>query len=374
MNQNEIKKFIKKLFLFNCLTEKEIHFLASHILVKEVASQEVVFHENDSCNALYIIVSGTASCLKWNVDHSQQILIKTLERGDVFGDMSFLDASPRFATIQADGTCTILMLKRDPFHSKDPFIINLYSHIQANIAHINLPRLRSISSSFVLSLTKQLQQSELSNQFGRAFIYIILVFGLGGLFDKFGSSAGINISSPLYVWSYLITILLPTISIAYIFKFQLKDVGIGLHNWKKALLDGIVLSFLITLVYFLFRKPLQSFLVHTGVSRGPKPFILIWSLYPIHSYLQELMARGILQTMLQKFYQDPKGLKSIFTTSLVFAMFHTHYGFTMTLITFCFSFLFGFTYIRSYNLIGVSLIHAAIGLYGDSLGIMAQKN
>ncbi len=370
MNQNEIKELLKKISLFNCLIEKEINFLASHILVKEVASQEVIFHENDSCNDLYIIVSGTASCLKWDVDHSQQILIKTLKRGDVFGDMSFLDASPRFATIQADGTCTILMLKRDPFHSKDPFIINLYSHIQANIAHINLPRLRSISSSFVLSLTKQLQQSELSNQFGRAFIYMVLLFGLGGLFDKLGSSAGMNISSPLYVWSYLIALLVPMISIAYTFKFQLKDMGIGLHNWKKALLDGIVLSFLITLVYFLFRKPLQSFLVDAGASRGPKIFILSLSLYPIHAYLQELMARGILQTMLQKFYQDPKGMKSIFTTSLVFAMFHTHYGFTMTLITFCLSFLFGFTYIRSYNLIGVSLIHTTIGLCGHFLGIL----
>ena len=370
MNQNEIKKFIKKIFLFNCLTEKEINFLASHILVKEVASQEVLFHENDSCNALYIIVSGTASCLKWDVDHSQQIRIKTFEIGDVFGEMSFLDTSPRSATIQADGTCTILMLKRDPFHSKDPFIIDLYSHIQANIAYINLPRLRSASSSLVLALTKQLQQSELSNQFGRAFIYIILVFGLGGLFDKLGSSAGIKISSPLYVWSYLAALLVPTISIAYIFKFQLKDMGIGLHNWKKALLDGIGLSLLITLVYFLFRKPLQSFLVHTGASRGPNPFILIWSLYPIHSYLQELMARGIFQTMLQKFYQDPKGMKSIFTTSLVFAMFHSHYGFTMTLSTFCLSFLFGFTYIRSYNLIGVSLIHTTIGLCGHFSGVL----
>ena len=370
MNQNEIKELLKKASLFNCLTEKEIDFLASHILVKEVAEQEVIFHETDSCNDLYIIASGTASGLKWTMDHSQQILIKKFEIGEVFGEMSFLDTSPRSATIQADGTCTILMLKRDPFHSKDPFIIDLYSHIQANIAYINLPRLRSASSSLVLALTKQLQQSELSNQFGRAFIYIILVFGLGGLFDKLGSSAGIKISSPLYVWSYLIALLVPMISIAYTFKFQLKDMGIGLHNWKKALLDGIVLSFLIMLVYFLFRKPLQSFLVHTGVSRGPKPFILSLYLYPIHSYLQELMARGIFQTMLQKFYQDPKGMKSIFTTSLVFAMFHTHYGFTMTLSTFCLSFLFGFTYIRSYNLIGVSLIHTTIGLCGHFLGIL----
>ncbi len=370
MNQNAIKECIKKTALFNSLTEKEVDFIASQVLLKEVAAQEVIFHENDSCNALYILVAGTASAFKSNLEHSQEVLIKKFEIGDVFGEMSFLDNSPRSATIQADGPCILLVLKRQSFHTKDLFITDLYAHIQANIAYINLPRLRSASSSLVIALTKQLQQSELSNQFGKAFIYIILVFGIGGLFDKLGSSPGINVSSAWYTWFYLIAVTCPLLIIAYIFKFRFKDMGIGLHNWKKSLVEGILISCLITLIYFLFRHPLESLLVNTGSSTGPRALTWILASYPIHSYLQELIGRGILQTVIQKFFQDPKGLKSIFTASLVFAMFHTHYGFTMAIITFFIGFLFGCIYIRSYNLIGVSLVHTTLGLCGHSLGLI----
>ncbi|NDE82503.1 MAG: CPBP family intramembrane metalloprotease, partial [Chlamydiia bacterium] len=333
-------------------------------------TKEVIFHENDSCNDLYILINGTASAFKSNLDHSEEILIKKFEVGDVFGEMSFLDHSPRSATIQSDGPCTMLVLQRNSFHSKDLFIVDLYAHIQANIAHINLPRLRSASSSLVTALTKQLQQSQLSNQFGRAFIYIILVFGIGGLFDKLGSSPGINVSSAWYTWSYLIAVTCPLLIIAYIFKFSFKDMGIGLHNWKKALLEGILISCLIILIYFAVRKPLGSLLERTGASTGPRTLTWILAFYPIHAYLQELIGRGILQTVIQKFFQDPKGLKSIFTASLVFATFHTHYGFTMAMITFFIGFLFGCIYIRSYNLIGVALVHTTFGLCGHALGLI----
>ena len=370
MNQNKIKECINKTSLFKALTKKEIDFLATQVLVKQVATQEVIFHENDSCNALYILVAGTASAFKSNLDHSQEILIKKFEVGDVFGEMSFLDNSPRSATIQSNGPCTILVLQRNVFHSKDLFIIDLYAHIQVNIAHMNLPRLRSASSSLVIALTKQVQQSELSNQFGRAFIYIILVFGIGGLFDKLGSSPGINVYSLLYGWSYLIAVLCPVLIIAYIFKFRFKDMGIGLHNWKKSLLEGILISCLIILIYFLFRKPLESFLIQRGESKSPEFLTSISALYLIHAYLQELIGRGIFQTMIQKFFQDPKGMKSIFTASLVFAMFHTHYGFAMAILTFFLGFVFGSIYIRTYNLIGVSLVHTTLGLCGHSLGLI----
>ena len=135
MNQNKIKECINKTSLFKALTKKEIDFLATQVLVKQVATQEVIFHENDSCNALYILVAGTASAFKSNLDHSQEILIKKFEVGDVFGEMSFLDNNPRSATIQSNGPCTMLVLQRNAFHSKDLFIIDLYAHIQANIAH-----------------------------------------------------------------------------------------------------------------------------------------------------------------------------------------------------------------------------------------------
>lgn len=59
---------------------------------------------------------------------------------------------------------------------------------------------------------------------------------------------------------------------------------------------------------------------------------------------------------------DERGIKTVIVTSLLFGIFHIYSGFVAVMITVIGSLIFGFVYLRHYNLISVTLIHWALGL------------
>ena len=99
------------------------------------------------------------------------------------------------------------------------------------------------------------------------------------------------------------------------------------------------------------------------------PYMLF--LYVPHSYLQEFIARGVSQTLLVRFLDDKRGFRSATIIALIFADIHVYISWLATAVgAFLFGVLFGLIYLRQKNLIGVTLVHLAVGTAATLFGIL----
>jgi membrane protease YdiL (CAAX protease family) len=103
----------------------------------------------------------------------------------------------------------------------------------------------------------------------------------------------------------------------------------------------------------------------------PLPFDPIGAVsYLAHSTLQEVVARGFLQTSFQRFLGDKKGWRSVLIGAMVFGIFHLHFGLAAVALTIVTSVIFGAVYLRHGNLAGVIVLHFLVGVAAFNTGLM----
>jgi CRP/FNR family transcriptional regulator, cyclic AMP receptor protein len=75
---------------------------------------EVLFHEDDPGDALFVVASGRVKVVVPSEDGDEAILA-TLRRGDFLGELALLDGAPRSASAIALESTEVLALPRDQF-------------------------------------------------------------------------------------------------------------------------------------------------------------------------------------------------------------------------------------------------------------------
>ena len=83
--------------------------------------------------------------------------------------------------------------------------------------------------------------------------------------------------------------------------------------------------------------------------------------YAPHSFVQEVLARGVLQSSLRRVLNDRRGIVSVVVASLVFGLFHGYLGLTGIAVTTVSGVIFGCLFIRHGNLIGATIVHVLAG-------------
>jgi len=101
--------------LFRLLDDVERTELASAIEYLQVPSGRTVYRHGDPGDSVYVIVSGTVEIfLK---EHTgRKIILENAERGDFFGELSFLDNGSRSATVVATEDLEVLIMDRNDLH------------------------------------------------------------------------------------------------------------------------------------------------------------------------------------------------------------------------------------------------------------------
>jgi putative methionine-R-sulfoxide reductase with GAF domain len=85
---------------------------------------EIIFREGDAADALYVIQSGKINVTKKAT--SGELVIATLQSGEIFGEMALFDRLPRSATARASGNATILTIDKKKLFStisRDPTLV-----------------------------------------------------------------------------------------------------------------------------------------------------------------------------------------------------------------------------------------------------------
>jgi CRP/FNR family cyclic AMP-dependent transcriptional regulator len=134
------------------LDERECEVLCTMISERELTDQEVLVREDTTDNHLYVVADGTLGVVR-NIGTEQRLTIATLSAGDLAGELSFIDATKRHASLVALGPTRVLGLEREHFESlltAHPFIF--YHVIRAIIRTVH-----------VIQQRLSLQAVELSN-------------------------------------------------------------------------------------------------------------------------------------------------------------------------------------------------------------------
>lgn len=75
---------------------------------------EVIFHEGDPGEHVYLIINGSVQIYKTVGDQRQ--LLNTIGSGEIFGEMGLVSNEPRFATVVAVEDCRLIKVQDKAFH------------------------------------------------------------------------------------------------------------------------------------------------------------------------------------------------------------------------------------------------------------------
>lgn len=109
------------------------------------SDQEVVFQENDSDRDLFILVKGLMSIHVFLPESERSKRLVTYGPGTVVGEMSFLDGSPRSATVRASEDAEAFCLTHEHFQALAEENPELATKLSLNIAKEISQRLRRTS-------------------------------------------------------------------------------------------------------------------------------------------------------------------------------------------------------------------------------------
>ncbi len=91
---------------------------------------EIVFHEGDDGDEAYMILSGKIEIVIKSGE--QEIILATLERGQIIGEMALIDDQPRMATARAKAKTSLSVIPREAFKKRLDWLSEedrLISHI-----------------------------------------------------------------------------------------------------------------------------------------------------------------------------------------------------------------------------------------------------
>jgi CRP-like cAMP-binding protein len=110
-----------------------------------------VIVEGETSAGMYIVLEGLAGVYKSESDNRKGNLIKTITKGDGFGEMSLIDRAPRSATVTAEVDILLFYLSADQFDQLVESDAVLGLHLFRNFANSMSGRLRSLNDDLIVS-------------------------------------------------------------------------------------------------------------------------------------------------------------------------------------------------------------------------------
>lgn len=335
----------------------------------DVTAGTILFSEDDQTNELYIVESGELVSYQTGGEDDAEWPVQHSGPGDVVGEMSFLDGGARQLNARAETDSTLLRI--DPvellvLEGGDHF----YDNLRASVAITVVQRLRIGTELHVATLKRQLELVRTQQHSGQFLLYTMALFSIGMIVNNVITEKllEIDIYTQQFAWQYMLIVLVPSLLVVWTMKIPLRQLGLTSTGLRKSLIEGIVASLVVLAV--------SAAVVWTSWLSDSIPDLTVaigWSLIPsysLHSFLQELIARGFMQASFQRFLNDRRGVKSVVVSATMFGMFHIHFGLVAVGLTMISSIMFGLFYLRHQNLAGVTLLHIMAGACAFSIGIL----
>src|SRR5579862_8531081 len=99
---------LQRMAIFGGIREDILRLILSVAPVASVRAGDYFFREGDMADSMFVLEAGNAAVYK-GVDGKERLL-RNLNQGDCFGEMSLMDLSPRSASVRAVEDCTALQI------------------------------------------------------------------------------------------------------------------------------------------------------------------------------------------------------------------------------------------------------------------------
>lgn len=134
-------QFLKRVPIFGGVDDDSLTKIAHITSEKNYSKKNIVFHEGDYGDALYIIKNGRIKIAKVAIDGREKTLT-ILKAGDFFGEMAIFDDMPRSATAEAmDHDVKLLSISKNDFEqlimSSPSIAIRIMKDLTRRIRQVN---------------------------------------------------------------------------------------------------------------------------------------------------------------------------------------------------------------------------------------------
>ncbi len=382
--------FFKKNKLFHDFTLEELQLLLP--LAKRAIYDKgaYVVREQEKGDELFLIQSGSVEILKRDKEHQTEFHLGLLHENDWFGELAVLGKQVRMASAKALEKTEIVIL-----HLKDLHLLAnespVFSKLLMNLAKKSVKHLEKANEAAVKSLKEEMRLTKSHDQMAQFIIYLFIyltafVYALK-VFEQYGS---FSIVSQVVISLFIICFGLTGVVIIKRGGYPLEFYGLTMKNWHKNVRDAILFTIPILLLMigvkyllihtvpqfskltiFQFGQPhtTPSFLHNAFEHLFGKPqkhtnFSSILLVYLLLVPVQEFIARGCLQSSLRNFFSSPhRVFWSIFTSNLIFGLFHGLKSFTFALSAFLLGLFWGWLYERQKAIIGPIVSHMLVGIW-----------
>jgi CRP/FNR family transcriptional regulator, cyclic AMP receptor protein len=100
--------------LFAGLPEDDLRTLASHAVARRFRKNTIVVSMGEESDTMYIVLSGRLR-VYIDDDEGNEITMRLLEAGDVFGELALLSGAPRSANVMTIEDCELSIVSRSRF-------------------------------------------------------------------------------------------------------------------------------------------------------------------------------------------------------------------------------------------------------------------
>lgn len=115
--KNRIKSILSSSFLFANLDEKDFDIVIGAMIERPLQASVRIINQGEDGDVLYVIEKGTLDCFKKFPGQADEVLVKTCNAGDAFGELALLYNCPRAASVETREESVLWQLDRETFNA-----------------------------------------------------------------------------------------------------------------------------------------------------------------------------------------------------------------------------------------------------------------
>ena len=370
--------------LFSSLSRQQLRLVLPHVKFKKYKHGRVLLGEGaNNPGKIYIILDGQISIMKQGVSpmesRPEDYELATLRRGEIFGEVSFVDGKPSSVSFQAKTDVSLAIA--DLSASRRRQTVRRVREIVAGRlrGHIG-KQAHELVALRMSGLQLESQLAAYRSGVGHLVVTILCLFSFYTLalsfLPAFKNETHANMAlSPLIIMLFALTFF-PVVATS---GFPGRFFGLQLDNWRPAL----ALSVRASLVFLLAFALVKWLLISTSPSFAGVSFIgaaevdvggdvgaystrywLALAIYLLLTPMQEFVARSGVQAPLYAFLHGSEAKRrwfSIVASNLVFTAGHAHISLTFAMAAFLPGMLWGWLFAKTNSLFATAVSHLIVG-------------
>jgi CRP/FNR family transcriptional regulator, cyclic AMP receptor protein len=140
------------------LTAEQSAVLAELVTVRDLAEGEILVDEGESDDHVHVVVSGALAVAKQMEAGQRWINLNVLTKGDLAGELGFMDGRPHYAALRATVPTRIFSLRREKLESllgSEPLIVYRVMRAIFRVVHGILHRMALQATELTNYIYKQ---------------------------------------------------------------------------------------------------------------------------------------------------------------------------------------------------------------------------